>query len=327
MKALLAISLLSVLCASGQEPVDLEARRRSVATLQQHLEMRQKRFDEVAGEIRQRSEATDRKIGELVTMLAGLKDSESSKRRISDIKGEAIAGLRKMIEVYQRERRGLVETLRTDGDAPAEALKKDMAAIDALTEKRVAQIMELVKSMPGGEDVQKYESAGGYYYNGFYEEETRVSEAWRQNRRDKVESEKQRREVQQALEKSIKDLEARQATLKSQLAGGKLTAPEKEIFEHELGYVTNLTGQRKAQLAEVVAPSSPAGDDASKGEAEDLKRLFNDARRDIAGDFTKTLKLYHAAVAERERIHAARENLEARKKWLAENDPAAKKGE
>jgi hypothetical protein len=232
-----------------------------------------------------------------------------------------------MIEVYKRERRTLVETLRTDGDAPAEALKKDMAAIDALAEKRVAQIVELVKSMPGGQDIQKYESSGGSYYNGFYEEETRVSEAWRQNRRDKVESEKQRREVQQALEKSIADLEARQATLKAQLAGGKLTAPEKEIFEHELGYVSNLVGQRKTQLVEVTAPATPAGDDASKGEAEDLKQLFNDARRDIAGDFTKTLKLYHAAAAEREKIHAAQENLEAREKWLSENDPALKKGE
>jgi len=327
MKAPVLITCLIVLCASAQEPVDLEARRQSVVTLQQHLEMRQKRFDEVAAEIRTRSQATDKKIGELVGMLAGLKDSESSKRRVSQIKGEAIGGLQKMIEVYRTERRGIVEKLRTDGSAPAEALKKDMAAIDALAEKRVVQIVELVKSMPGGEDVQKYESAGGSYYNGFYEEETRVSEAWRQNRRDKVESEKQRREVQQALEKAITDLEARQATLKSQLAGGKLTAPEKEIFEHELGYVTNLLGQRKAQLMEVTAPATPAGDDASKGEAEDLKQLFNDARRDIAGDFTKTLKLYHAAAAEREKIHAAQENLEAREKWLSENDPALKKGE
>ena len=123
----------SVLCSSAQEPVDLEARRQSVVTMKQHLEMRQKRFDEVAAEIRTRSQATDQKIGELVDMLAGLKDSESSKRRISDVKGEAIAGLKKMIEVYKRERRTLVETLRTDGDAPAEALKKDMAAIDEIS--------------------------------------------------------------------------------------------------------------------------------------------------------------------------------------------------
>lgn len=298
-----------------------------MATLQQHLEMRQKRFDEVVAEIQTRSQATDKKVGELVDLLAGLKDSETSKRRVSGIKAEAIGGLKRMIEVYRTERRKIVEKLRTDGSAPAEALKKDMATIDALAEKRVAQIVELVKSMPGGQDVKKYESAGGYYSNGFYEEETRVSEAWRQNRRDKVEAEKQRREVQQALEKAIAGLESRQATLKASLAGGKLTVPEKEIFQHELGYVSQLVEQRKAQLVEVTAPSTPPGDDASKGEAEDLKQLFADARRDIAADFNKTLRLYHAAAAEREKIHTATENLEARKKWLSENDPAAKNGE
>lgn len=323
MKALLTVSLASLLCVSAQETVDLEARRQSVATMKQHLEMRQKRFDEVMAEIRTRSQATDKKVGELVTMLANLKDSESSKRRVSGIKAEAIGGLKRMIDVYRTERRVIVEKLRTDQSAPAEALKKDMEAIDALAEKRVAQIVELVKSMPGGEDVQKYESAGGYYYNGFYEEDTRISEAWRQNRRDKVESEKQRREVQQALEKSIADLERRQATLKAALDGGKLTAPEKEIFQQELGYVTNLVSQRKAQLVEVTAPSQAAGESASKGEADDLKQLFSDARRDIASDFTKTLRLYHAAAAEREKIHTAQENLAAREKWLRENDPSA----
>lgn len=323
MKALLTVSLASLLCVSAQETVDLEARRQSVATMKQHLEMRQKRFDEVMAEIRTRSQATDKKVGELVTMLTNLKDSESSKRRVSGIKAEAIGGLKRMIDVYRTERRVIVEKLRTDQSAPAEALKKDMEAIDALAEKRVAQIVELVKSMPGGEDVQKYESAGGYYYNGFYEEDTRISEAWRQNRRDKVESEKQRREVQQALEKSIADLERRQATLKAALDGGKLTAPEKEIFQQELGYVTNLVSQRKAQLVEVTAPSQAAGESASKGEADDLKQLFSDARRDIASDFTKTLRLYHAAAAEREKIHTAQENLAAREKWLRENDPSA----
>ena len=99
MKALLMICCASIACASAQEPADLEARRQSVVTLKQHLEMRQKRFDEVVAEIRTRSQATDKKVGELVDMLAGLKDSESSKRRVSGIKAEAIAGLKRMIDV------------------------------------------------------------------------------------------------------------------------------------------------------------------------------------------------------------------------------------
>lgn len=328
MRALLVICCTTVLCVSAEEPVDLEARRQSVVAIKQHLEMRQKRFDEVAKEIRELSEATNGKVEELVNMLAELKDSESSKRRISQIKAEAIGGLKRMIQVYRTERRVIVEKLRTDGNAPSEALKKDMGTIDALTEKRVAQIVELVKSMPGGEDVEKYENDGNSYYDGSYYGTSRISDTWRQDRRNRVDSEKQRREAQQALEKAIGDLDRREASLKAALADRKLTAPEIEIFKHELGYVGDLLKQRKAQLVEVTRPSdSVAGEAASKGEAEDLKQLFDDARRDIADDFARTLRLYHAAAAEREKIHASEENLKARQKWLLENDPAMKKGE
>ncbi|WP_367870937.1 hypothetical protein [Luteolibacter sp. Populi] len=104
-----------------------------------------------------------------------------------------------------------------------------------------------------------------------------------------------------------------------------MTAAEKELSEQELGHVSQLLGQRKAQLAEVTAPSTAAEASASKGEADDLKDLFNNARRDIAEDFAKTIRLYHSAAAERERIHAVKENLAEREKWLQENDPEAKK--
>lgn len=330
MKPTFLIWCLAFGCLFAQEPapLDLEARRESVNTLKQHLEMREKRFEEVAAEIRQRGEATNQKISELVQMLAGLKDSESSKRRISQVKGEAIAGLKRMIDVYQTERRTIVERLRADNSVPAEALKKDMEAIDKLAEKRVAEILELVKSMPGGEDIAKYESDGDSYYNGVHYESSRISEAWRQNRRDRVQSEKQRREVQQALEKAIADLGRRTDTLKSALSGGKLSGPETEIYEHELAHVTELIGQRKAQLLDVTAPSAAEGEQAaSKGEADDLKDLFNNARRDISSDFAKTLRLYHDAAAEREKVHALKENLAAREKWLSENDPATKEPE
>jgi hypothetical protein len=327
MKPTFLIWSLAFTCLLAQEPapLDLEARRESVNTLKRHLEMREKRFEEVAAEIRQRGQATNEKISELVHMLAGLKDSESSKRRISEVKGEAIAGLKRMLDVYQTERRTIVQRLRGADSESAEALKKDLEAIDGLAEKRVAEILELVKSIPGGEDIAKYELDGDSYYNGVHYENSRISEAWRQNRRDRVESEKQRREVQQALEKAIADLGRRTDTLKSALSGGKLSGPETEIYEHELAHVTELVGQRKAQLLDVTAPSSTEAEmAASRGEADDLKDLFRSARRDISSDFSKTLRLYHDAAAEREKIHALKENLAAREKWLSENDPAAK---
>lgn len=328
-RTLLLLCLATGLAFAQEEsqPIDLEARRQSVVTLKQHLAMREKRLAEVAGEIRERGQATDKKIGELVDMLAGLKDSQSSKRRISEVKGEAIAGLKNMLAVYKRERNAIVQKLRSDESAPSEDLKKDMATIDALTEKRVAQILELVKSMPGGEDIAKYEQDSSYESNGVYYENSRISEEWRQNRRDRVQSEKQRREVQDALKKAVDDLESRRNTLNAQLTGGKLSDSEKEIFEQELDHVTKLVGVRKSQLLEVTAPSNAGEVGASKDEADDLKQMFRDARSDIGEDFSKTVRLYHTAAAEREKIHEVKENLAAREKWLQENDPAAKKSE
>ena len=313
--------------ATAQEPeaIDLEARRQSVVTLKQHLAMREERLAEVAADIRTRGEATDKKIGRIVDMLAGMKDSQSSKRRVSEIKGEAIAGLKKMLEVYKRERMAIANKLRGDKSVPVEALLKDMENIDKLGEKRVGQIVELVKSMPGGEDVAKYETDATAEYNGVYYENSRVSEEWRQNRRDRVESEKERREAQEALKKSIEDLGRRHDTLKAAIAGGKLNATEKALYEQELGHVGTLLDARKTQLIDVSAPSNSAETAASKGEADDLRQLFRDARRDIAADFGETVRLYHAAAAEREKIFTVKENLAAREKWLQENDPDAKK--
>ena len=313
--------------AQEKETVDLEARRQSVVTIKQHLEMREERLAEVRAEIRERSQATDKKISRIVDLLAGLKDSQSSKRRVSEVKSEAVSGLVRMLEVYKRERNAIAQKIRSDGSAPADELLKDMQIIDQLTEKRVGQIVELIKSIPGGKDVEKYETTGSWEYNGVYYENSRISEEWRQDRRDRIQSEKQRKEAQNALRTAIDDLERRRDSLQTRLAQENLNQTEKELFEQELGHVRALVDARKLQLLEVTAPSDSGAKTASKGEAADLEDLLKDAKRDIAEDFAQTIRLYHAAAAERGKIHEVKENLAAREKWLRENDPEAKKSE
>lgn len=326
MKLMLFLSCAALGISLAQEaaPVDMAARRASVKTLEEHISQRQKRLDEVISEIRDSAKKTDTKIGELVKMLANVKDSQDSKRRVSEIKGEAVGGLKRMIDVYRTERTQILTRLREGDAASAEAMSKDMGVIDKLIEKRAADIVELVKSMPGGEDVAKYENDSDYSRNGVTYENSRISEAWRQNRRDKVQTEKMRRETQEALEKAIADLGSRQSALKTAVAAGGISDAEKEIQQQELDHVSSLIDQRKAQLTELSIPSAAPGDTASMNEATDMKRMFADAREDISGDFRKTLQLYHAAAAEREKIAELRENLAARIKWLAENDPAKK---
>ena len=316
---------ISVSFAAEISEADMAARKASVVTLETHLAQREKRLNEVVAEIRERGQATNAKIEELVKMLSDLKDSQDSKRRVSQVKGETIAGLKRMIGVYQSERAKISGKLRDD-PASAEALRADTKVIDDLIDKRAADIVELVKSMPGGEDVSKYEQDSETYYDGVYYENSRISEEWKQNRRDKVQSEKLRRETQQALEKAIEDLKRRQAALKTPLPESASSA-EREIHEQELDRLSALLSRRNAQLIEVTLPSTAPEETASADEANDLKKLFSDARSDIAGDFNKTLQLYHAAAGEREKIAALNENLAARKLWLKEHNAADKKPE
>lgn len=316
----MALALLTVLPGFAAEEIDMEARRASVKTLEAHIEMRQERFDEVVKELRQRASETDRKVGKVIDILSGLKDSQNSKRRISQVKGEAIGGLKGMIETYDRERRKILERLRTGAGPASEGLKADLEKFDALIQKRTDEIVKLVKSMSAGEDVDKYERSGGYYFNGVHYENSRISEEWRQNRRDRVESGKARRELQQALTGAIEDLERRRDAVGAFLKSREFTPAERELREQELSRVEGLLEARKAQLIEVSLPAEDAGRTADRNQALDLERLLDDAKRDIASDLSRTLRLYREAADERDRITGLREDLAAREKWIEEHE-------
>ena len=134
--------------------------------LKAHILAREERLKEIASDIRSLDDRNEKRIDSIVNTLKNLKDSESSKTRINALKGEVIAGLRKTITVYQSKRREIFENLRSDKSAPVLALTGDLEKFDARTQKRVEQIVELAKSMPVSQDVEKYESTGVDYRNG-----------------------------------------------------------------------------------------------------------------------------------------------------------------
>jgi len=331
--ALITLLALPLVHAQDAAPIDMDARRQSVVDLKAHIAAREERLLEIASDIRSLDDRNEKRIDSIVNNLAGLKDSESSKTRINALKGEVIAGLRKSITVYQAKRREIFERLRGDKSAAVQALTGDLEKFDARTQKRVDQILELAKSMPARADVDKYESAGIEYRNGWYEETTRISDEWRQNRRQGVATEKSLREIREALEKSIAALESRKATTADLLKNRNLTDAERAIQEQELGRLDAILDSRRQELVTIALPS-PSGatvdtsasqttnstsNPAAKDNADEMKDLLDDSRKDIAADFWTILRQYGEASAERDKIIALKANLEAREKWLAEH--------
>lgn len=340
---LLALPQIHAQDAAPAAPIDMAARRQSVVDIKAHIASREQRLMEIADEIRALDERNEKRIDSIVNLLSQIKDSKDSKTNINSLKGDVIAGLRKSITIYQQKRAEILERLRKDKSLSMEALTKDMERFDVRTQKRVDQIMGLAKSMPQREDVDKYEDDGGHYRNGWYYETSRISEDWKQNRRQGVATEKSLRELREALEKAISTQESRRASIAEMLKNRNLSDAERAIQEQELGRTDALLENRRMELVELGLPSTTRGSSASDsgsasseyGESEKsatatdaanddsadaIKDLLEDSRSDISRDFWDILRKYGQAANERDKILALKANLAAREKWLEEND-------
>ncbi len=322
--------------ASAAASIDLASRRQSVVDLKAHIAAREARLQEIAADIRSLDDRTEKRIDAIVNTLQGMKDSQDSKTRINALKAEVIGGLRKSITIYQQKRSEVFERLRSDKTVSMEALTKDMDRFDARTKKRVDQIMELAKSMPERKDVEKYESDGGNWWDGYYYENSRISDEWKQNRRQGTATEVNLRDLRKALEKAIADQQARRDSIAGLLKDRQLSAAERALQEQELGRTDAVLDNLRQDLVSLALPdtSSAAVTDTSAstptssgGEgtvaadnASAMKDLLEDSRSDISRDFWDILAKYSQAARERDKIITLKANLAAREKWLAEHD-------
>jgi hypothetical protein len=300
--------------------VDLEARKESVVNLEAQIGLREERLTELRQDIVTLDGRIEKRVDALVKMLADTRDSQDSKTKVSKIKQEAIQGLRRGIDLYVAKRKEIAERVKK-GD---EAALGDLGKFDTRISTRVDQIVELSKSFPPSEDVKKYESDGGDYWNGYYYENSRISDEWKQNRRDKTQGNVQRDEITTAIREGIARLDQRQRALKDMLDNRNPSPSARKLYTQELGQIDAQLENLNAQLAEVSMPTGGASRQPSLDEAVDMQQLLDDARKDLRSDVSTLFRLYDGFDKERMRLGEMKENLAARKAWLEKNAPAAK---
>lgn len=297
------------------QAIDIESRKQSVANLETHIAQREQRLTEWSKDIVELDARIEKRVEELVKMLAGLRDSKESRTKVSQIKKDAIEGLERGIDLYMRKRKEIRELVRT-GDQSAMG---DLDKFDQRIIKRVEQIAELTKSIPTHEDVQKYDSSGGNYWNGYYNENQRISEEWKQNRRDSTRSDAQRKDTIDALKKALDRLDQRRRSLKDMLDNRKLTDSERSLYTTELGQVDAYQDQINQQLQDVTTSSGGGGRAIGRDQAHDVEDLIADARADLREDVMRLFRSYDQFVRGRSYIEGLKQNLAARKEWLEKN--------
>ncbi len=271
--------------------VDMDARKRSIPILEKHIEQRADRVEVIVND------------------LSGLKDSEKSKQRVSQLKMTAMKGLAKSIGRYNAKRDALrQQILDARSGIPKEILERDAAVFDEHIAKRVGQILDLSKSFTQEKEVEKYEKVDGDdFYSvglGWDDEIEQISEEWRQNRRDRVMDHKQRREVLEALNKSMESEEDQVNALQARLKRRDIVNLDRSLMQTELERHKGLLQVRKDQLKEFTNISKPETVEASPEDALDLQRSLNDAANDLRRDLDSVFALYSNLNRERQKLAA-----------------------
>ena len=319
----LGVGILTTMASFAQTPApaDYAARVQSVENLKQHIGARESRFELLKSDLISLDVRVEKQIDDIVTNLASLKDSNDSKTRVAKIKGDVIEALVRTIWIYRQKRMDVFERMRKDGNVPQDQLEKNLKVFDDRIGKRVTQVMELAKSFPGHQDLDKYESYSGSYYNGWSQENTRINEDWKQNRRDNTSGRVARREVLQELDKAIERNQPRRAAIADALANRKLSDKERALQQEELGRIDATIDNLKTQRRALVLPGTSTLREIGGGEAHDAEQMLDDTRADLARDFSDIMRKYAELDAERTRICNLKENLTAREEWLKKNPP------
>lgn len=302
-------------------PMTYAERVQSVAALKEHITDREARLETLKQDLLALDARTEKQIDRIVTTLASMRDSESSKTRVAHVKTDIMDALVRTMMAYRQKRAAVYERMRKEQTVPLEELEKTLAAFDARIGKRLEQVMQLAKSFPGHVDVEKYENYGGSYYDGWHQENTRVSDEWRQNRRDSVSGRTARRDITQEIEKAIQTNESRRATVAENLKKSRLSEQDHTVQAEELGRLDATIDNLKAQRRELALPGTGGTREISSAEAHDATMLLDDTRADLARDFSDIMQKYNDLETERTRIFNLKANLQAREEWLSKNPP------
>lgn len=332
MKTRIVLFSLATLAAAplpgrGQEktpalsPEELASRRASVVNLEKHIGQREERLGEIVSDIRGLDDRVEDGVDEIVTMMSQVKDSETSKVRIANIKVDVIVGLKRTIDYYNQHRDTLREQLRTGKSAQSkETLEKDLAIFDARVDKRVKQIMELAKSFPDPQELEKYESTYSTGWNGWSYENQEISEAWKQNRRDERHTESAREGVRKGLLDSIDHLQQRNAYLAGKLKSPNVSEAEKEYYQTEITRNNGILEQRNTELQEFSSGAATPAEPVMQDQAHDLDMLVKSSRNDLREDFFSIFRKYDELNRARAELKQLQDNLAARKAWLVKYD-------
>lgn len=304
---------------------ELANRKASIPLIEERIKDREQQIQVIVDDIERLNTRIEKRIAKIVSTLENMKDSQNSKTRVAKMKQDAMKGLYRTMEDYNRRRAELKEQLRTGKAAVGEeAAAKGIEKFDTKIENRVNQMIALSKSFTEHVDYKKYENdnSGGDYgyggYSGWGWDNSRISEEWKQNRRETIFTDKQRKKMIEALKTSIDDLERRNNTLRNKAKEGNASPETQKFYQEDIARNDKAIETRSKQLADLMQPGSgsTATTSVNRNQAHDTELMIREIVNDIKRDDSSMTRSYNELKKRLTSYNRTKLNLEARKKWL-----------
>lgn len=325
MKTITSLSItgltLATITISGfaAEKTDFELRESASKALELRIEERETRLTEQANDLLRLHHRMGTKLDKSVQRIVSIKDSAKSGYRVSKTKLALITGLQEAVEKFQRSRDSAYKEIQKKGSVTQREIQAgELSHYDSHIEKHIDQIIQISKSFTQDANVKKYEQDGsGLYYDGYYlQESSRISDEYRQNRRDRVMDKKQKEAVKSALTKSTHRCKNLIFNLQKQLESEKLDPEDAKLIQGEIKNHKAMLRLRESQLNDLLLVSKPNTAEISRDAAIELTKsmdaLLKDIQKDLQLIYIKHLQLR----SETSNITKLKDKLSAQRKWL-----------
>ncbi|MBK1790843.1 hypothetical protein [Persicirhabdus sediminis] len=300
---------------------EYQTRKLSIPVMESRISDRTARIDLLIGEIEKLDARIEERVGKVVENLEKYKDSQDSKIRVAETKQDVMQALGDSIDRYNKTRTEVMNNIAAGKSADDEKAEELVDSFDEKIDKRISQIVDLSKTFTDHKDYKKYvNDGGGYGYGRWYRNGgEKVNEKWKQNRRETTQTDKQRKEVIDALTNSISELERDIKAVQAKLDAGSLSDAQKGFYQQDVERNEKALAERKAQLAKMMDFSNEASTVAiGRRQAHELQLMIRELMTDIRQDSDDMYRKFDDLKRRANELAGMKENLEARKKWLAE---------
>lgn len=293
--------------------------KKAITVVEQRLERQQGRVSDLRAELIRLDGRIEKEVTQIVKSLESVGDSNESRVRVAQTKGKVIEGLKKSITIYQQKRSQIRAQLVKLHSAMEKAeLEGDMKKFDQMSETRISQIMDLSKSLTSHEDYQKYNTYANSNYSNWGWGGNTVQEKnpdYQQNKSVTKITDKEKKSVIEALQKSIADLGTQNRALTERLDSPNF-ANQKDLIAEDIERNKQAITRREAQLEGILAPSTPATTPISRRAAHEMELMIRDLADDIKRDIDTLFRYYSEFQRERKQQNGLIQQLQVLKEML-----------